>query len=467
MIRRTTLLIFAGLFGPSLSPTLEAEVDNFWPFYVSHRDSAVGRPDAVSSLGPLLARTDRDDERILSFRPLWTSFHHQTTGALQAHVFYPFVNWRDDGHSRSGHVLNLLQYRRNPDAGSTFLQAFPFLFINDAPEPEASYRALWPLGGTLKNRFWRDEIRFALWPLFVQTRKDDEVRTHVPYPFVQMLDGPRSRGFGLWPLYGRFERENDYVHTWAFWPFHYHYRDKLDEPVPYERFGMLPFYTRETGAGLKSETYLWPFFGYTRESDPRPRYAENRYFWPFLVQGRGEERRVNRWMPFYTHETRPGYSKRWYLWPLLELESWEHPGLERRRTSLLYFLFRDEQQLFSGTRARLSFLWPFYGYWNDGFDRRQFQVFDPLTVFFPSNRVVRENWTPLFALYRFDRRGGNARHSLAWDLLSWERDPDGLRSFHAGPVFEWEKNSHWAVLKGLIGSQRENGEWTLNLFWQK
>lgn len=468
MIRRATLLTLAGLFGLIHPSSTAAEVENFWPLYVVDRDPVEGRPQAFSSLGPLFSIKDTDSMRIISLRPFWTSFHPVAENRFQGHLVYPFVNWQSGDGGQSGHVLNLLRYRRQPSTEMTFFQAFPFLFIKDVPEPEDSYYAFWPLGGYLRNRFWRDEIRFVAWPLYLQTRKNDEVRTHIPYPFVQMLDGPRSRGFGLWPFYGHFERKGDYENTWAVWPFFYHLRNKLDEPVPYERLGILPFYARETGAGLQSETYAWPFFGYTRESDPRAEYSETRYFWPFLVQGRGEEKMVNRWMPVYTHETRPGYGKKWYLWPLLQREQWTQPGLERHRTSLLYFLYWDEQQVFAGTRARQSFLWPLYGYWNDGFDRRQLQFFDPLTVFFPSNRKVRENWTPLFALYRYDRRAENTRHSFLWDLFIWESDPRGWQSFHAGPLFEWVGESHWEILKGLIGSRRtEDGSWNLTLFWQQ
>jgi hypothetical protein len=439
---------------------------NFWPAYVRQEGSAAGRPDHAGSLGPLLSRTDRDATRILSLRPLWTSFYHGDSGSSSHHLVYPVANWAERSQIDSGHVLNLLQYRRDSGRDETFLQLFPFVFSKRTPRIEDSYFALWPLGGTLKNRFWRDRISFAAWPLYVRTVKEDQVRTHFPYPFLRVQHGPRSSGFGVWPVYGHFQREQDYSHTWALWPLFYHYRDKLDQEQPYARFGALPFYHRETAPGLRSETFAWPFFGYTREAAPRPLYSENRYFWPLLVQGRGEERHVNRWMPLFTHERKRTYEKRWYLWPLLKTETFHPPGPERRRASLLYFIYRDERQLLAASQARLTFIWPLIGYWHDGHDRTQLQVLDPLSVFFPSNQKVKENWTPLFALYRFDARGGNSRHSLLWDLLVWEKDPAGADAFYLGPLFEWEQDSHWQVLKGLFGVQRENGRLRLRLFWQ-
>lgn len=465
---RATYRSLLGILLLVLPAQLFGEETNFWPIFVQQRDSALGRPDHNGSLGPILSETYRDETRILSIRPLWTAFHHRDTGTKSHHFLYPLVNWTDYGQTQFGHALNLLQYRRDQRQDDTFFQFFPFVFSRQNPEPEQSYFAVWPIGGVLKNRFWRDRITFAAWPLFVRTQRNDETRTHVPYPFVQILNGPKSRGFGLWPLYGRFQRENDYEHTWALWPIHYHYRDDLDEEIPYVRFGILPFYHRETGAGLKSETVIWPFFGYTRESDPRPVYSENRYFWPLLVQGRGEERHVNRWMPLYTDERKPGYRKNWYLWPLLEREVFEQPGLTRERDSLLYFIYRDERQHFSGTTARLTFLWPFFSYWHDGYDRMQLRALDPLSVFFPSNDKVRENWTPLFALYRFDKRMDNARHSLLWDFVVWEKDGSGMKAFYAGPLFEWERGDRWEVLKGLIGRRQADadGQRRLKFFWR-
>jgi hypothetical protein len=426
----------------------------------------VARPDHSGSLGPIFSLTEKGATRIFSIRPLRTSFHDSESGNSSQHLLYPLFNWYDTGAVDRGHSFNLLQYRHDPEREQTFFQLFPFIFSRQTPDEDSSYFAFWPVGGVLKDRLWRDRITFAAWPLYVQTVRNDETRTHVPYPFIQMLSGPKSHGFGLWPLYGHFEREDDYAHTWALWPFYYDYTDNLDEAVPYSRFGVLPFYSRETAAGLKSETYAWPFFGYTRESQPRPVYSENRYFWPLFVQGRGEERHVNRWMPFYTDESKPGYRKNWYLWPLLRSEDFTEPGLTRERTSFLYFVFRDERQHYGDTTARLSSLWPFYGYWDDGNGRRQLQALDPLSVFFPSNQKVKENWSPLFALYRFDERLGNARHSLLWDLLVWEKDETGLKSIYAGPLFEWVEGSHWQLLNGLFGRKKENGETRTLSFWR-
>ena len=460
-----SVLLCLGVFFSLLC--VRAGETNLWPVYVQQSGSPVGRPDHVGSLGPFIAETERDSVDIFSIRPFYTTFHDRETGDRSSYLLYPLVNWKDYGEVNTKGSQRIIQLRDFDSSDQSYTQVFPFYFHNKTNDPETAYRAFWPFAGNLKSRFWRDEITFYAWPLYVQTVKDGEIRTHTPYPFIQNLSGPESNGFGFWPFYGHFEREGHYDKTYALWPFYYNEYHNLNEETPYQRLGVLPFYTRETAAGLKSETWAWPFFGYTREDAPRQEYWENRYLWPFFVQADGKKRTVNRWMPFYTHETKPGVDKRWYLWPILKRKTFQESGYVRDRTSVLYFLYREEKFIFADTTARKSTLWPLFGYWNDGVGRKQLQVLDPFTSFFPRNEVVKENWTPLFTLYRYDERMGNRRHSLLWDFIVWEREPEGTVGFYIGPLFQWEAGGEWELLRGLIGTTREDGEKRMRFFWKK
>ena len=60
---------------------------------------------------------------------------------------------------------------------------FPFYFQQRAPDPELNYTALLPVYGTIKNRLFRDEIKFIMLPLYVHTRKKDVVTDNFFYPF--------------------------------------------------------------------------------------------------------------------------------------------------------------------------------------------------------------------------------------------------------------------------------------------
>ena len=227
--------------------------------------------------------------------------------------------------------------------------------------------------------------------------------------------------------------------------------------------GFLPFYTRDTAPGLISENYLWPFFGYTHRTEPF-RYDEQRYFWPLLVQGRGDSRRVNRWAPFYTHSNIKGYDKTWVAWPLYRHAEWADGNIAQEKNQFLYFLYLSQTQRSlsnpAAAPAHKTHLWPLFSAWDNGAGRRQVQVLSPLEVFFPSNDVIRQLYTPLFALYRYDRDAANERHSLLWNAVTWRRSASG-RAFHLGPLVSVESGAEQkrvAFGLGLFGWQRAPGE---------
>lgn len=460
------LLASLGL-GPAASGFSFSE-DNWWPGTVRLFDDSAGRPDEVSLLGPIFGYRTDPREEVFSFRPFLTEYWDKERNAMSFHFLYPAFNYYDYGEHAHWHFFNLLRGASWNEGAEGSLQLWPFLFWDDRVKDEEDSFALWPLGGRIRNFFGRDTLDFALWPLYVRTQRKGENGYGTPWPFIQWRTGEAS-GFALWPLWGHFERPGEYDRTFALWPLYYNHYTDLDQEVPSHHFGILPFYARDTADGLLSETFGWPFFGYTRERDPRPRYDETRYFWPLLVQGRGEERHVNRFLPIYTHERRKEAQKWWYLWPLLKREEIDLGFLTRYRTQFLYFLFRDEHQANEqGFSARKQFLWPFYSYWNDGQGRKQIQALDPITVFFPKDRGARESWTPLFAIFRHDERPDSVRQSWFWNFVVREKGPD-RRRFTVGPIVSAERtpdHASWSILHGLIARSHRNGETRWSFFWQ-
>ena len=55
---------------------------------------------------------------------------------------------------------------------------------------------MFPLYGHLKNRMFRDESEFVLFPLWLKTRKGTLTTRNVAFPFVHFRDGPGLKG---WP----------------------------------------------------------------------------------------------------------------------------------------------------------------------------------------------------------------------------------------------------------------------------
>jgi hypothetical protein len=450
---------------------------NVWPVWV-HRRSATGPGAQWNAGGPLLFGRIADDDSgsLTGFRPFWVQ-QNDSRGQFRAGYFlYPVFSYRVDENSYQWNVLELIRKtgRRHGAARpvSHFeavndFEVWPFWFSRETGDPEMSYRALFPLFGSVKNKLGFDQASWAIFPLYLRTEKRDVSTTSVPWPIVRITKGA-AHGFGIWPLFEHKERPGVWRRDTYLWPFGYNHvtAPKPEAPPgtpPTHEIGALPFYARRTAAGYRDESYLWPFFGYTDRTLPA-RYHETRYFWPLLVQGRGD-RFVNRWGPFYTHSVVKGYDKTWYAWPLVRHAEWSERNLTLSKTQVFYFLYWSETQR-SATHpekpaASLTHLWPIYSRWDNGAGQKQFQLFSPLEVFFPGNEKIRAAWSPLFAIARREQSAaGEERTSLLWNAVTWRRsEARHEREFHVGPLYSSLRRSdeeRIALGNGLVTFHRSN-----------
>ncbi|MDO8539276.1 MAG: hypothetical protein Q7S40_02465 [Opitutaceae bacterium] len=448
---------------------------NFWPVLVRQLDEH-RQPESWTGAGPLLFnRPTADGGRASGFRPFWYQTHDARGEFRSGYFLYPLFSYTVDENTYKYSIFELVrQWGRRagaPAPQSIFerrqeFEVFPFWFSRTTGDPEFSYRALFPIYGTIKNKLGFERLSWTLFPLYVENEKRGAITTSTPWPIVRVTRGA-AHGFGIWPLFNRVERPGVSREAYYLWPLGYNVTRQPgpDDPAgtpPRRDVGALPFYARSTGPGYISEDFGWPFFGYTDRTQP-VRYHETRYFWPFLVQGRGDDRYVNRWGPFYTHSIVKGYDKTWYAWPLVRRAQWTDAGLRQTKTQFFYFLYWSNVQR-SATRphlpsAGLRHVWPLFSSWNNGAGRRQLQVLSPFEVFFPGNEKVRQVWTPLFSLFRSDQRApGNVRYSLLWDIITWER--------HAPVAAQASPHEQrFALGRGLIGIRRAPGERAWRLFW--
>lgn len=439
------------------------EEQNGWPLVV--RQSPPDAPvDSVQYLGPLVFSKQSAGE-VHGIRPIYLAAKvddKETTTFL-----YPLFTWEKQPAYRKFSFFQLVNYRREDDPGRPVEEGFdiwPFYFSKKTGDPATSYRALFPIAGTIKYRFGKDALTWYGFPLYLHSEKAGMEITTAPWPFLRFIDGAGHHGFEFWPLFGHRGRPGDYDRQFYLWPFFYKSARNLSEPVPTVSIGALPFYTRDTAPGYINETYGWPFFGYTHRTLPY-RYDERRYFWPFLVQGEGDQRQINRWAPFYTHSVIKGYDKTWVAWPFYRHAEWTDEKIAQERNQFLFFLYWSQTQRSltnpAAAPARKTHLWPLVSSWDNGAGRRQVQVLSPFEVFFPSNDIIRQLYTPLFALYRYDRPdAATARHSLLWNAITWRRSATD-RAFHLGPLFSVQsgtESKRVAVGMGLLGWQRHPGE---------
>lgn len=466
------VLVLTLLSGLAAQQALALEV-NYWPVFNGEREED-SHYSSWQWLGPVLFRKETPDTAIHGVRPLFVRFNEKERDARSLHVLYPLFNARQWPYGNSWDVLNLLRFQsftpRNTEESRTF-QFFPFVFWHDDPEPEKSYFGVFPLAGQTRNFFSYDEVSWFLFPLSARFERGETTTVALPWPFLRIVRGPETSGFHIWPLYGSVARENAFSRRYWLWPLGYNVRRELWKEQPLEAFGFLPFYSSSRSERAESKTFIWPFFGYTASFEPH--YRETRFFWPLFVQRRGTSY-VNRWAPFYTHSIREGVDLRWILWPLYRHSVWEERNLRNERTQFLYFLYWSHTQSSIAdpdlAPAVKKHVWPFFSSWDNGAGRTQFQALSPMEVFFPFNEVVREKYTPLFALYRFDKEeDAYSRHSFLFDFITTARDlEEGTFHCNIGPLFTYrrsEKGRHWELFKGLLSYSRAGEDRSFGAFW--
>jgi len=476
--------IALGLWAAMAAARAEAEESNLWPAEVEQVDAS--GVASWSALGPLLfSRPGTAGERVSGFRPIYLQRKTSDGVIAEYAVLYPLFVYRsyDEMYHWSFFELINRDARKpgapvNPVTEEQTFDIWPFYFSRNTGDPATSYHGVFPIGGTIMNHLWNDQIKWVLFPLYVQTTKGGATTTFTVWPIIRSTRGT-SQGFGVWPLFGHLTRPGAFDRQFYLWPLIWNntVQPASDKPAgtpPTRQVGFLPFYTSQEGPESVSKAYLWPFFGYTDRPIP-DHFHETRYFWPFLVQGHGDQRMVDRWGPFYTHSDIKGMDKTWILWPLWRQARWIDGKVAQTKSQFAYFLYWKLEQRSTtnpaAAPAAKTHFWPFISLWDNGAGRRQLQVLSPFEVFFPDNDEVRASWTPLFALYRRDESPSGTRSSLLWDAITWDHRPAEARSeFHLGPLLSVEKQfqaRRVAVGNGLFGWKRGDDGRGWSFFWME
>jgi hypothetical protein len=452
-----------------------AGADNYAPIFTDGNDT-VSLPVRDRAAGPFFEHdTTPTYEVHAAIRPFFVRGDDSATASGWDSVLYPVYIHRYFPNGSRWAVFELINGSHSISEGSHPIDTFeiwPIYWHYDNGVREESYDAVFPIAGTLRNRLFYKRIDWFGFPAFVRLEQSDHVDTCILWPIFRHRQGPESKGFGVWPLAGHFEKTGAYSRNYLLWPLGYSNFTTLPATKgggELHQFGILPLYAQETAPGLVSRTFFWPFFGYTKETAPRRNYGEVRFFYPFGVEGRGDDIYVNRLLPVYAHEMRPGYDKHWYAWPLYRRVERREDALDIRKDSVLYFVFSNEVQTAAGKdfEARKTQFWPLFGYSDNGAGARQFQLLNPFEPLYGGNEAIRQSWSPLFAVYRFEENGDELRHSVLWDLFLYDRDAKKTE-FSIGPLFKREKgdgSASWSVAKGLIGRETADGVSRWKFFW--
>ncbi|MCC5788331.1 MAG: hypothetical protein JJT75_01760 [Opitutales bacterium] len=463
-------MVFSSSPGEAQS-ILTERLDNFWPGPVTRYDAS---DEAVHRevLGPLFFRQTRQQDEVSGLRPIFLRRTFHESDKQGDYLFYPlFTREMREDYTEWNYLLvgNYRRHQRQPDEeAQRQTTIFPVYFRGTGPREEDQYLGIFPIAGRVPNQLFHNEAAWVAFPFYTRLRSGEVNTYYTPFPFVRTRRGPETRGFEIWPLFGRTVTTDQSRDTYALWPLIYDRKtfseNEGEVSLHGHSRGFLPFYSHHDDPDLKDRNWVWPFFGYTESQDPE--FREVRYFWPFSVQRRGETHYTNRWAPFYTYSERPQRVQRWVMWPFYRQRfTTERGNLLQTKTQFLYFLYWDVKQEDprnpeAGT-ARKTHLWPFYSHWDNAAGTTQNQFFSPLEVFFPRNQVIRDKYSPLFAIYRSTHNEAEEYRSrqFLFQLLTYERKADDW-DFQVGPVLQLqrEEGSHGvSLLRGLLSFDRQEG----------
>ena len=176
------------------------------------------------------------------------------------------------------------------------------------------YGGFFPLYGSLKNRFGRDEMNFFLWPLYSDSREGDNKTYTFLWPFFSYSTGTGREGFKFWPLGGYDRKENDFQKTFFLWPFFHFEKRYLYTDDPTEINMVFPLYVSQTSSRRTQRSVLWPFFTHIHDDDDH--YTQWDFPWPLLQWAKGDEKEIFRVFPIYGRKYWEGIEKGYILWPI-------------------------------------------------------------------------------------------------------------------------------------------------------
>ncbi|MGF1531928.1 MAG: hypothetical protein ACFCU4_11290 [Puniceicoccaceae bacterium] len=448
---------------------------NWWPGSVRWVSTDTGEVKETTSLGPFYRWVDRESSSSEAIRPLAVQYRYPDDGLAKGstHLLHPLFSYYENEQAANWNIFRIVRggsaFSEEEASWERRFEIFPVYFDHRSADPEKSYWGLLPIYGEVKNRFFMDRIEWVLFPLYTKFETKGETSIGTPWPFIRRREGNGARGGAFWPFYGYFENPGIYEQEFFVWPLGYDFKRWNEAGELSRRRGFLPFYAIEETPTKVSRHHPWPFIGYTQSTSPR--YAEERFLWPFFVQGEGENLYRNRWAPFYSHSVVNGREHEWWLWPLLNRRSWYFDNLRYDLNRVLYVVLwhMEVSDPRNPDRPKLekTHLWPFFSYSTDNHSRKQFQFPSLLEVWTQPNEKPRDLYNSFFSLYQYEKEGASSRHSLLWNLITFDRQEERSQ-FTLGPLFDWragEGEHRTRLLKGFFGYEKTEMGRTYSLLW--
>lgn len=367
-------------------------------------------------------------------RPLF--IHDRLPGGVaQTDFLYPLGTIRRKPDELTWQLLPLARYSRVAEAEGerwSFLTLLGFYF---AGFPDGRrVRAWFPVAGIVEGYLTFERLEWVLFPLYARSVRQGRATYHFLWPVFAYGRDERSASWRVWPLIGRTWREGSSDRRYLLWPVFQLQRSNLKAREELHRFDAMVFplygYTRQ--GAFRSHGILWPFFGYSYDSDSG--------FWAWdgpwpLVRvsrpGSGDGPYRTRFWPFLGHYRGDDLDHRYVGWPVYSRRKEEYPdGTKRAYNAVpIWQWSRREFEDPARKRERWTKLWPFYRSFDAGeHGRKAYLSLDPLWNLPTFDRHYAWLWEAYSREWAPD-----VVHERSWlGLWRRERGPDERRTYIAG-----------------------------------
>ena len=424
----------------------------------------------TEAAGPLFYDQFKETETTWAVPPLLSYDADPAIEAKEYDLFYPLLTYERYGREYRWQFCQIFSFAggRSPEADPVQQRftLFPFYFQQRSPEPDENYTALLPLYGHLKNRLFRDEIFFVLFPLYIETRRHDVVTDNYFYPLFHWRHGDGLQGWQFWTLVGNEHKDvttitNGFNETetvaghdkfFALWPFYFDETTGRGTDNPETFHASFLLYAQSRSPQRDYTSLIWPFFAWV--DDRGKKYREWEVPWPLVVFARGEGKTITRIFPWFSRAYDDTQESDFYLWPLYRYNRIQASEYERQRTRLAVYLFENltEKNLATGAEHRRIGLWPLFT-WHRNFNgNRRLQIIAPIETILPDIRAVERNWSPLWSLWRAESnpKTGAASQSLLWNFYRLDTAPAARKCSLLFGVFQYQSDSEttqWRLLQ--------------------
>jgi hypothetical protein len=441
---------------------------NLGPFY-DRFPLTLTTGERTEAFGPFFYDEHAETQHTWAIPPLLSYTHDPAVDLEEIDFVYPILTYDRYGKQSRWQLFQLLSFANGPSQNEpkrNRFTLFPFYFQQRSSDPSENYTAILPFYGHLKNRLFRDEVFFIMFPLYAQTRRGEVITDNYLVPIFDVRHGPGLHGWQVWPLYGQ-EHKDVTTHTNMFdepesipghdkrfvlWPIFFNEHSGLGTTNPVWDQGVLPLYSFERSAQRDSTTVIWPFFSHV--TDREQKYKEWDAPWPFIVFARGEGKHTTRVWPLFSQARSPTLEDDFYLWPLYKVDSIHSAPLERRRRRILFFVYSDtlEKSTDTGLSRRRTDLWPLFTRRRELNGNTRLQVLALLEVWTLGSHKIDRDYSPVWSIWRSEHNAKTQARSqsLLWNL--YRRD--------AGP-----EQSKVSALFGLFQYQRGPGGKNLRVFY--